>query len=637
MEIKTASHQNRLDSFLGLIGLFLIGLCLAGGILFLGGARPWIWYPILFTLLVVGLIQLSRLTRQSQWEWDMVDASVGLFLLYATVRYFTSPSEFLARQEWMNIFAYCLVFWTGRYGIARAKYGAWILGELTLLALISALFAFYLSHHLDWRPFGPEEDLHVHYAPRLIGTYGCPNHFGAMEVMAVGSALSLAFFAVRSWSLRLVIVYVCLVLVAAILGSMSRGSLLGLTAALLAFFILICKRRSLSWIWPASFGVVGLGSLLAAVVFWPGLWTRVSSLGLLAKGDIDMDVRGQLIRDALRIIYDHPWFGTGMATFAYVHPHYANQSYNTRAVYTHNDYLNLLADYGSVGGMIVLIFLILVSYRLVIRFNSKGSERDRALHGAGLCAWCALMIHSLTDFNLHIPVNALLFFTLVGLSLRDGHTHESRMRWQLPRIIGLLLVMPLLAGFGYLVIRTGIGYYFSQQTRSHQDYAPSSVLIRETEQALQWDSGAPDTLNLLGDIHRVEAGYAKDIPTRMKEGTAALDAYQQAFKANPLNDTVWMRMGLAYDAMYRFNEAFLSYQKAIAGQPYNPFFYNALGDHFRRRGLWDKANEAYQSALKKAFWTPDAQIETQKALHDLAEERQRKTSAPVAAPHETMP
>jgi hypothetical protein len=42
-----------------------------------------------------------------------------------------------------------------------------------------------------------------------------------------------------------------------------------------------------------------------------------------------------------------------------------------------------------------------------------------ALHLSGLVACTGFLVHSLVDFNLHIPGNALLFFLMANLATAD--------------------------------------------------------------------------------------------------------------------------------------------------------------------------------------------------------------------------
>ncbi|MGH9448251.1 MAG: O-antigen ligase family protein, partial [Terriglobia bacterium] len=82
----------------------------------------------------------------------------------------------------------------------------------------------------------------------------------------------------------------------------------------------------------------------------------------------------------------------------------------------HNDYLEALAETGIVGGLFVLIALV------VFLHQAFRNLRARLLSGRGWIQWgaalgcCGLLVHSLCDFNLHIPANAAWFAFLLGIS-----------------------------------------------------------------------------------------------------------------------------------------------------------------------------------------------------------------------------
>ena len=88
-----------------------------------------------------------------------------------------------------------------------------------------------------------------------------------------------------------------------------------------------------------------------------------------------------------------------------------------------------------------------------------------------------------------------------------------------------------------------------------------------------------------------------DIEGRLENGQKALDAYKEAFKANPLDDTIHARMGMAFDVMRRFPEAFFCYKQAVTEEPYNGQFWYRLGNHFWGRSMWAKAEEAYLKSM----------------------------------------
>jgi O-antigen ligase len=82
--------------------------------------------------------------------------------------------------------------------------------------------------------------------------------------------------------------------------------------------------------------------------------------------------------------------------------------------HAHNDYLELLADTGLMGGLCGLGFIALLLWQGLKRLESAKWGSARAIRGGSLAACAGLLIHSLVDFNLHIPSNALLFLLLAG-------------------------------------------------------------------------------------------------------------------------------------------------------------------------------------------------------------------------------
>jgi len=73
--------------------------------------------------------------------------------------------------------------------------------------------------------------------------------------------------------------------------------------------------------------------------------------------------------------------------------------------HAHNDYLETLAETGIAGGLCAPV------YRLASRCRLRSLQEPNisfasALRLAGLTGCCGVLVHSLVDFNLHIPANA---------------------------------------------------------------------------------------------------------------------------------------------------------------------------------------------------------------------------------------
>jgi len=589
----------------------LVAFILAAAPSVLGAARLWYELPLLGAIAVVLIIQALRLAAApvpgAFRHLDAIDLSVLLFVVYALARWLTSPTEYFSRLEALNIGGYATLFFTCRYGLARRSYGLALVFLLVALGVAETGFGYYLSLHSDvnrpdalWFPFGPTEQLQLHYAPRWLGTYGCPDHYVSLLIMAAGAALALGAFSKLSWPSRIVFFYAAAVMMAGIFFSESRGGWLSLLAAIGALTFFALRYGTLRWWLPVIGLVLFIGTVAAAFRWSSMVQMRMAEVTEgVQTGTVGKYFRLEIARDALRIARDHPVFGTGPATFTYIHPRYQSGTLGVRAVFTHDDYLNCLDDYGLVGFGLAMIFVFLVTLTLMQRVRADFRWGDRVVVATSLTAWCALLIHSFLDFNLHIPANAMWLAALTGLGLRRLPREEISRHWStlslapLGRWLGWALLVFALAE-SFEIGRTALSDISYEHAFALANIDPTSVeAIEDVNEALNFDPGNAQAYLLLGDVHRVRASKEKEIEGRVAEGQKALDAYQKALLGNPLDDTIQARRGLTFDVMRRYSEAFFCYQEALTAQPHDGQFWSALGNHFWQRGLLQKAEQAY--------------------------------------------
>lgn len=210
--------------------------------------------------------------------------------------------------------------------------------------------------------------------------------------------------------------------IAALVLCGSRGGIVAFAFAIL-FLILILRRRNIGI--RQLFAFASLIILCGALVFWLDASATMQRFGALTVSDISRDQRVSMDRDTLRIFRDHYSIGTGLGTLETVFPQYET-TYTGRVVdHAHNDYLELLAETGVIGGFLGLAFIVLLFRRGLANLNSRERQSDRAFYAGALAACSALLVHSFVDFNLHVPANALLFLLLATLASAGGCFHDS--------------------------------------------------------------------------------------------------------------------------------------------------------------------------------------------------------------------
>ena len=253
----------------------------------------------------------------------------------------------------------------------------------------------------------------MRYGGYPFGPYVNRNHFaGFAEILIPVALVPLVLGKVRRERLFLVGLF-ALVPIVALLLSASRGGIVSFAVQLVILFSLLLVRRLHSKHMLAG-GVLVLCAILA--VSWIGVQEVLQRFSDYQALDVSVGKRASMRHDTWRIFLDHSALGTGLGTLQMVFPPYET-SYDAKIVnHTHNDYLEALAETGVAGGLCCLWFLAVLFTESVKGLKDLGSSFGAALNLSGLVGCCGLLVHSLIDFNLHIPANALLFFVSAHLA-----------------------------------------------------------------------------------------------------------------------------------------------------------------------------------------------------------------------------
>lgn len=202
----------------------------------------------------------------------------------------------------------------------------------------------------------------------------------------------------------------------------SRGavvlSLLALIVAFTAFF-----RRELPG-WAGLVTALAGGGALALVVL------QVMGAGVNARFDIQGLADGgrlETYKATLRMIADHPWFGTGQGTFAYAFPPYRSPNVSIFGVWdmAHNTLLQIAADMGVPIAALVVVAWITI-FAVLIR-GSRVRRRGLVVPVAALAVATLGVLHSLIDFSLQIPGYSIVALALIGAGLAQSFSrHRSQ-------------------------------------------------------------------------------------------------------------------------------------------------------------------------------------------------------------------
>jgi O-antigen ligase len=278
----------------------------------------------------------------------------------------------------------------------------------------------------------------------VTGTFVNRNHFCGYVEMIVPLALGLAIGRIRTqtlgvrgfreklllWGTRDMLVNVLILAAAgtmalAVLLSNSRSGLavLGLSAFLfLDLWISAFSRTGFRRPWVGKFVRVALvGVTVAVLSIGVG-----STIRRFAREDLRRETRPQYWSTTVAMIGEFPLFGTGLGTFATAYDAYERTSLtDLRLIHAHNDYLEYAAELGLLGSVLLLGGILYIAVAAYLAWRERRDPEARALALGGIVSVAAMGLHAVTDFNLHIPANMVLFVVVLGLTLVMAYHRKS--------------------------------------------------------------------------------------------------------------------------------------------------------------------------------------------------------------------
>lgn len=402
------------------------GICclIAFSVLAFGGVEVWSESVIEISaglLLIVWVVCAYRET-EAKIEWNPLTwpllALIGLGLVQLLLH--TTSYAYFTRTEVLKFSAYAVVFFLATQ-VFRQR------ADLTRLAWFLILLGFAISLFGIAQHFTSDSKIYwIRELPRggdLFGPYVNRNHFaGFVELVAPTGLALMAFRGLRRDILPLATL-LTIIPVSALILSGSRGGILSFAFEIGVLALLVRSRRSREGPHMAAVGIVALAAV--ALIAWIGAGKAIERFSTLPNSDTSLARRGTMARAAAEIVRDHPIFGAGLGTLVAVYPRY-EKLYDGRVVeHVHDDYMEGLAETGLLGGLCGIAFLTLL-YRQARRdFEAEQGHFSRALHAGAIVALAGLLLHSIVDFNLHIPSNALLFLVQAHLATFKPLPSES--------------------------------------------------------------------------------------------------------------------------------------------------------------------------------------------------------------------
>jgi O-antigen ligase len=208
---------------------------------------------------------------------------------------------------------------------------------------------------------------------------------------------------------------VLLVMVTAmILGivfSLSRMGVFSLLVAVLfmGFISILNKQKKLSGVF---FAIVSLG-IIASV------WYGIEPLEKRYSSTVEHFSVGRAViwEGTVNLVRDYPLTGTGLGTYGAIFQRYRPEEVlSIRFEHAHNDYLEIISEVGASGALPLAFGIVYFSVIILKKWTKRSNSFSKGVSLGGIGSMVYIALHSMTDFNMHIPANALALFIVAALT-----------------------------------------------------------------------------------------------------------------------------------------------------------------------------------------------------------------------------
>jgi len=329
---------------------------------------------------------------------------------------------FLTRIELLKYTALLALFFLCAQSFRTLEHWHGFVWFLLILGFAVSVFAILQHFTFNGKLYWVRE---LRYGGIPFGPYVNRNHFAGLTELLIPPGLAiLVLRAERRDQLPLVALFT-LFPIGALFLSASRGGIMSFLAeiGLLAILILFRRREGKEL---AAAGLVVVLSI--ALVSWLGIGGALERFASYKSLEVSEGRRVEMLHGTWRIFLDHPIAGTGLGTLQEVFPHYETIYDGLIVNHSHNDYAEVLAETGAMGGLCGLAFLVLLAWNGGKNLVAEKAVMNLAYHSGALVACFGLLVHATVDFNFHIPSNALLFLLQAALATCPAPSSRSQQR-----------------------------------------------------------------------------------------------------------------------------------------------------------------------------------------------------------------
>lgn len=596
------------------ISACLLAAGLAVSQLLLGG---W-WYPALAApgYLLVGASAV--VAGVAFWKTEdppgaFCTGIAVVFSAYLLWRQLVAPDAYAAGEDmWLLLGALSV------YGVAswqlRDEGARWlVLVVLFVLSMLQVIVA--VAQFAADSPFHPLADLALHMRlPR--GETGVANHgwvSGTLEsrgslsaVLQVTTflALGMLVWGRASVAVKLVLLWVTAAGFAGLALCMSRAAYFGVPAGLTVFALasfFVVQRGALAhrgWLGAGALGLVALALGLAFVIGMESVSVqlRISEIG---TDDYRERLWFSVVPPMLAL---DPWLGAGAGMFDQLATRYGGAAAGGRAVHAHNDWLQLLVEYGGAGLLLGAAFFVVhfaAGWRNALRLAREMPPVGLLPQGnalglmvGALAAVSAAAVHAFFDYRMHVPAAVMVIALCAGWLASARRDPAGRGGLAVPWWLNVpALLLPLVPGVALVwsVEREAPAEWRALEAENAMMRGDPQTAWKLVTEGFGLRPGNPRLLTLAGESAGLMGNAEVGVSERAGWYKRSADYFGEVTMRRPMFAHAWRERALALDWCGKPVSALPVHLRAIAMDPYGARSYEYLALHYWKQGRLDEA------------------------------------------------
>ncbi|HLX43907.1 MAG TPA: O-antigen ligase family protein [Bryobacteraceae bacterium] len=391
------------------------------------------------------------------------------------------------------------------------------------------------------------------------GTYFNGNHFAGLLEMALPLAIGYAMVSFKGDRRRVassadilrgyLLIATAVLILGGLLVSLSKMGLAAALCGLLAIMFLMLWSQLQGWKrWATVTGIVV--GFLAIFIFLRSGESAARFAVLLSESSVTRET--PIWKNTIRLVQAYPVFGSGLGTYGTAILRYQTTVLDRDFTHAHNDYLELLSELGGIG-FLLLAGIAFLTFRNAIRAATGGPDRNTRFLALGCVgAMTAIAVHSMADFNLYIPANALVLAWITALAAILPTKSTAPVSGVSPRNFGITLA-------GLLVL-----------------YAPAWIFFETSRR---------NDLRVESWFCRFGICYTEQTPLRRESGSISEAELLDALRRDAASPGRWCDLGEARLKSAHLDEAKYCFSTGLSLAPYVPAilmraarFYNGTHD-----------------------------------------------------------